>query len=74
MAYKVIHYWDKCIGCGNCAAICPKHWDMAKDGMKSVLKSGKKKGKNYELELDKDLQCNKDAEESCQVDAIEVKE
>ena len=68
---KIIHERDKCIGCGACTAVCPKFWEMGNNG-KSVLKGGKKKGKNFELDL-KNAACNKDAEASCPVQCIHVK-
>jgi ferredoxin len=72
MTYKVIHYLDKCIGCMSCVAVCPKYW--AEDGQKSKLIGGKKTGNKAELTLDKDLKCNKEAEQACPTDAIKVKE
>ncbi len=68
---KIIHEVEKCIGCGACAAVCPKFWEMESDG-KSHLKAGKKKGKNEELTV-KDVGCNKDAESTCPVQCIHVK-
>ena len=68
---KIIHEIEKCIGCGACTAVCPDYWEMGDDG-KSVLKGGKKAGKNFELEV-KDAKCNKDAENACPVQCIHVK-
>lgn len=68
---KVIHEREKCIGCGACAAVCPDFWEMGDDG-KSVLKGGKKVGKNFELTV-KDAGCCKDAESTCPVQCIHVK-
>jgi ferredoxin len=68
---KVIHEREKCIGCGACAAVCPDFWEMGDDG-KSVLKGGKKIGKNFELTV-KDAGCCKDAENTCPVQCIHVK-
>jgi len=68
---KVIHEKDVCIGCGACAAVCPKYWEMAGDG-KAHLKGGKPAGSNFELEL-ADVECNKDAASSCPVNCIKVK-
>jgi len=67
----VMHEREKCIGCGACTAVCPDFWEMGEDG-KSVLKDGKKKGKNFELEV-KDPSCNKEAEGTCPVQCIHVK-
>jgi len=68
---KVIHEREKCIGCGACTAVCPAFWEMGDDG-KSVLKGGKKVGKNFELTV-KEAGCNKDAENTCPVQCIHVK-
>jgi ferredoxin len=68
---KVIHEREKCIGCGACTAVCSEFWKMGDDG-KSVLKGGKKAGKNFELRV-KEADCNKDAESACPVQCIHVK-
>ena len=68
---KVIHLRDICIGCGACAAVCPKYWDMAADG-KSHLKGGKNTGgSNFELQAP-DPECNTEAAASCPVSCIKV--
>ncbi len=61
--YKIIHQRDKCIGCGNCVAICPQNWEMTDDGKAEVK----------ETEIDT-LGCNKQAEEMCPVGCIQIKE
>jgi ferredoxin len=50
----------KCIGCGNCSAICSEVFEMATDGKASV-KKGKEKSK---------LPCVDKAIEECPVEAI----
>jgi len=52
---------SKCIGCGACASICPKNFEM---------REGKAEVKNSQVEK---ADCEKDAQESCPVDAIEIK-
>ena len=70
---KVIHYKEKCIGCGYCAALCPEHWEMGSDG-KSHLKGSKETEKDvFEKEVE-DVGCNKQAEEQCPTHAIKVEE
>ncbi len=70
--YKIIQIRNECISCGACAAACPKFWEMAEDG-KAIPKGGRKKGENYELEIEeKDLPCNKEAEEVCPVQIIKI--
>jgi ferredoxin len=67
---KVIHDREACIGCGACAAVCPKFWDMSADG-KSHLKGAKVVGGNHELEI-ADAGCNIEAAASCPVNCIKV--
>jgi len=38
MNYKVNK--EKCIGCGACAAVCPKGFKMAKDGKAEIVDQG----------------------------------
>lgn len=51
---------QKCIGCGACVSICPKSFEM---------KEGKAQSKKAEIDK---VTCEKDAEESCPVNAITV--
>ena len=57
---KVIVDKDKCIGCGACVSICEKTFDL-KDGKAFVKKQPAK------------ITCEKDAAETCPVNAISVK-
>jgi ferredoxin len=50
---------EKCIGCGTCASICPKVFEMSDD--KAVVKKGQGKSK---------IPCIKDAVDSCPEGAI----
>jgi len=70
---KIIHEREKCIGCGSCAAVCPKYWEMVKDG-KSKLKNSKinSRNANYELEV-KETDCNQEAVDTCPVQCIIIK-
>ncbi|MBN2421389.1 ferredoxin [Candidatus Woesearchaeota archaeon] len=68
---KLILEQDKCIGCGACTNICPKHFKMR--GIKSELIGGKKTKDGFEKEIgevDKDV---KDAVNSCPAMCILVK-
>lgn len=49
----------KCIGCGNCAEVCPKSFEM-KDGKAHVKKQPEK------------VSCEKKAEAVCPVQAIKI--
>lgn len=69
---KVILERDGCIGCENCAAVCPALFLMAQDG-KATLKGAKEKKKGL-FERDTDgLKAAKEAERSCPVNVIHVK-
>ena len=62
---------EKCIGCGSCAAICPKYFEMAEDGKSFVKGSTRDASGNDELETDK-TDCAKSAAEACPVQCIHV--
>jgi len=51
---------NKCIGCGNCAAICPEVFEMGRDG-KTQVKKGQEKSK---------LPCIQKAIKECPTQAI----
>lgn len=69
---KIIHDREACIGCGTCAAVCPKYWKMDTDG-KSRLIGSKKTGKTEDLEV-KSIECNQDAAEACPVNCIHIED
>ena len=40
---KLVHYRDKCIGCGSCVLEQPEYWEMEeKDGKANLKKSSEK--------------------------------
>lgn len=70
---KITQNCEGCIGCGTCAALCPKFWEMNYDEAKAVLKGGSKNKETGEYELEvSDIECNKDAAEACPVQVIRV--
>ena len=74
---KIIQNIEGCIGCGSCAAICPKFWDMDYEKAKAVLKGGKMNEAGSESELEiadngDDIKCNKEAAEVCPVAVIKI--
>jgi len=73
---KVTQNYEGCIGCGSCAAVCPKFWDMDYEKGKAVLKGGKKNEQTGEVELeingDEDIKCNKEAAEVCPTQVIKI--
>ena len=68
--FKIVHDREECIGCGSCAAACPKFWEMDPDGKSKLIGS---KGNALEIG-EKDLKCNKEAAESCPVNVIHIKD
>lgn len=68
---KIIHEPEKCIGCGSCAAVCPKFWEMAEDGKSKLLGSKVEKKGNSELEVEK-AECNQEAVDVCPVQCIRI--
>jgi ferredoxin len=69
---KIIQDHENCIGCGSCAAICPKFWEMNYDEGKSFLKGGEKNEKGeYELEV-QDVGCNQETVDCCPVQVIKI--
>ncbi|MBZ9572772.1 ferredoxin [Patescibacteria group bacterium] len=71
---KIIIEKEKCIGCGSCAALCPKFFEMAEDG-KSHLKGSKFDPKTEKEELEiKEPSCAKEAAEVCPVQIIKIHE
>jgi ferredoxin len=58
---KISQDREKCIGCGACAAICPKNWFMDDDGKSTPKKTV----------IEKE-DCNKVAADACPVQAIKI--
>ena len=68
---KIVHQREKCLGCGACAAVCPKFFEIDKKDGLANLKNSKKIGDNFELELKK-VNCLKEATEICPVKIIKI--
>jgi len=60
---------EKCIGCGSCAALCPKYFEMAEDGKSHIKESTKQDVE--ELEVEK-VECAESAAEACPVQCIHI--
>ena len=69
---KVLHNREACVGCGACAAICPKYWEMRGDGKSFLHGSTVIKGEHV-LVVAK-AECNADAANACPVQCIKVEE
>jgi ferredoxin len=68
---KIIQEREKCIGCGSCAVLCPKYWEMAEDGKSKLLNSIQNAEGNDELEVE-EVECNQEAADACPVQIIHV--
>jgi len=60
---------EKCIGCGSCAALCSKYFELADDG-KSHIKDAVKK-EVEELEVEK-IECAESSAEACPAQCIHI--
>lgn len=70
---KIIQNNDECIGCGSCAMLCPKFWEMDYEKGKAFLKGAQKNKATGEYELEtKNIDCNKDASDACPVGIIRI--
>jgi len=67
---KIILERSKCIGCGSCAAVCDKFFEMGDDNL-SKIKGGAVAGENMELEI-AEPGCAKEAAEICPVQIIKI--
>lgn len=71
-AYRIFFDREVCIGAAACNATCPEFWTIQPDG-KSALKGSKQSNGSFVLDIEgKDLACNKNAAESCPVNAIHI--
>ena len=67
---KIVLEINKCIGCGSCAAVCDKYFEIKEDNL-SRIKGGQMSGENMELEV-LEPACAKDAAEICPVQIIRI--
>ena len=69
---RIVHERAKCIGCGSCVALCPKQWEMAEDGLATLINAVKNgQAGNYQSEVDK-AGCSQEAADSCPVQIIHI--
>ena len=68
---KIIQEREKCIGCGSCAALCPKYWEMSEDGKSKLKNSTPNAEGNHELEVE-EIECNQEAADACPVQIIHI--
>jgi ferredoxin len=70
---KIIHYRNKCIGCGICFEMQPELWRMSKrDGKATLLRSTEKKDV-FILSVNKDIQHQAEqVKKACPVKIIKI--
>ncbi|MFH1656773.1 MAG: ferredoxin [Candidatus Nealsonbacteria bacterium] len=69
---KIIFELEKCSGCGSCAALCHKKWELKEDGKSQLLGSKKNsETNNFEKEIT-EKNCNQEASDSCPVQIIHI--
>ncbi len=71
--YILQHDRINCIGCGACAVVAPKFWEMNDDG-KSDITGGIHKPNGWQEKTveQKDFDINLEAAESCPVEVIHL--
>ncbi|MGM0629451.1 MAG: ferredoxin [Patescibacteria group bacterium] len=70
---KVIFEKEKCIGCGSCASICPSRWSLGEDGKASLREGAENEEGKVVAEIE-DVECNREAAQSCPVQCISVED
>ena len=60
---------EKCIGCGSCATVCPKYFELIEDGKSHII--GAEKKEVEELKVEK-IECAEQAADICPVQCIHV--
>jgi ferredoxin len=70
---KIIHYRNKCIGCGICFEMQPALWRMSKKDGKATLVQAIVKKQVYQLNVhEMDIALAKDVAIACPVKVIKV--
>ncbi len=70
---KIIHYRNKCIGCGVCYEMQPELWRMSKKDGKATLLKGDQKNKVYVRDItDDQVEKTKEVVKACPVNVIKV--
>lgn len=69
----LVHFRDKCIGCGSCADLAPEHWAISNSDGRATLKGSRKKNRAFVKAIDKfDSEENIQAAGACPVNIIQV--
>lgn len=72
---KLIHYRNKCIGCGSCALEQPEHWEMDTTDGRANLKNSKNKSGVFQKQVEEfeTIRC-KSVVDLCPVNCIKFDE
>lgn len=70
---KIKQERPKCIGCGSCAAVCPDFYEIAEDGLASIIGGKVDDSGNMTLEV-AEAGCHKEAADVCPVQIIMIEE
>ncbi len=69
---KIILEREKCIGCGSCAVLCPKYFELIDDGKSHIVGANSPSANGVEeLETEK-IECANSAVEACPVQCIHI--
>lgn len=70
---RIIHYRDKCIGCGICQEMQPSFWRMSKkDGKASLLQAAIKKGIHQLVITESDRRSTEEVAKACPARVIKL--
>lgn len=70
---SLCHKRNDCIGCGSCAMLAPKRWQMNPEDGKSDLVGGELKGEFFVAKIDEEERAlNKQAADACPVSIIRL--
>jgi ferredoxin len=69
---KIIHYRNKCIGCGICYELQPDLWRMSRKDGKATLLNATVKKEIHQVSAHAAVQLSKFVAKSCTVNAIKV--
>ena len=71
---RVVHFRDKCIGCGNCVQESPENWDISMQDGQAVLQGGVENSSGIFMKslLPEEIEDNLRAQANCPVKIIRV--
>jgi ferredoxin len=75
MMLRLKHKRDDCIGCDSCACDAPGYWEMAEDGMASLIRRTETHGVfEFAEAFEDDREMLEEVASACPVDIISVEE